>query len=183
MSETTDAYELLGLRRGLQFPADEIAAAFREAGKVAHPDAGGSEGSFARLQEAAAVLTSPSRRLRLWMELEGLPVEARGEISPALMDVFGEVGAVMQPTQVLIRKREEARSALGLALLEAETLAAQAELEAAIARLEELIAAECATFADLEANRDAERASRVLRNLGFLEKWKAGLRSSYARLV
>ncbi len=183
MVETTDAFGLLGLRRGLVFSPEEVGTAFREAGKRVHPDAGGGEGEFARLQEAAAMVASPGRRLRLWMELEGLPVEVRGAISPNLMDVFGEVGALMQQAESVIRKRDGARSALGLALLEGETQAAREGIAEGIARVEGLIGAECALFPALEREKVAASGSRVLRNLGFLERWRSGLRENFSRLV
>ena len=61
---------------------------FREAGKQAHPDAGGGEGEFAALREAFAVVSSPSRRLRHWLELRGTPGEVRGSIENSLMEFF-----------------------------------------------------------------------------------------------
>ena len=71
--------------------------------------------------EAMAVVSSPSRRLRLWLELRGSPGEVHGTIENALMDLFSQVGAVTQQAEAVIRKREDAKSVLVRAMLEAET--------------------------------------------------------------
>lgn len=137
------------------------------------------------MREAHALVSSPSRRLKLWLELRGTPGDPRGSIDAPLMEVFSEVGAVTQQAETVIRKRDEAKSALVRAMLEGETQLSRESVERAIARVEEMITSECAVFPDLErsANPDVESASKVARNLAFLEKWRAGLRSCYSRLV
>jgi 3-methyladenine DNA glycosylase/8-oxoguanine DNA glycosylase len=101
------------------------------------------------------------------------------------MEIFSEVGAVTQQAETLIRKREEAKSVLVRAMLEGETQICREAVEKMIAKVESLITQECASFPEWEnlANLDVELASKVARNLAFLEKWRAGLRSSYSRLV
>ncbi len=180
-----DAFQILGIERQLFQSDDLLRAAFREAGKRVHPDAGGGEGEFASLREALAVLSSPSRRLRHWLELRGTPVEVRGSIENTLMDLFSEVGAVTQRAESLIRRREEAKSALVRAMLESETQHCREAVEGAISQLEVRIAGECSAFADYEAAADLDlaAASKTARNLAFLEKWRVGLRSAYSRLV
>lgn len=181
----TDAFQLLGLTPGLVYSDEQLRDAFREAGKVAHPDAGGGDGEFAALREANAVVSSPSRRLKLWLELRGTPGDPRGSIDAPLMDVFSEVGAVTQQAETVIRKRDEAKSALVRAMLEGETQLSRESVERAIARVEKMINAECAVFPEMEKDEatNVENASRIARNLAFLEKWRAGLRSCYSRLV
>lgn len=181
----TDAFQLLNLTPGLVFSDDTLRDAFREAGKQSHPDAGGGEGEFAALREAFAIISSPSRRVRHWLELRGLAGEVRGTIEPSLMDLFSQVGAVTQQAEKVIRKRDEAKSALVRALLEGETQLCREAVERAIAEVDTWIARECGIFPELEilGNPDVEIASRAGRNLAFLEKWRAGLRSCYSRLV
>lgn len=181
----TDAFQLLRLTPGLAYSDEQLRDAFREAGKVAHPDAGGGEGEFAALREAHAIVSSPSRRLKLWLELRGTPADPRGSIDPPLMDVFADVGAVTQQAETVIRKRDEAKSALVRAMLEGETQLCRESVERAIARVETMITAECAIFPEMENDTapDVEAASKIARNLAFLEKWRAGLRSCYSRLV
>ncbi len=180
-----NAFEFLGLKPSLVLEEAELRDSFRAAGKLAHPDAGGGDGEFSSLNEAFAVLASPSRRLRCWMEIQGLPVETRGTIDDALMDLFSDVGSITQDAELHIRKRDETKSALVRAMLEGQTQLCRESIETAIAKVEERIEAECRNFPVLESSKapDAGTASKIARNLVFLEKWRAGLRSCYARLV
>lgn len=163
---------------------DALNQAFRDAGKSAHPDAGGSEERFAQLQAAVDVLSSPARRLRAWLESKGVQVDSRGSIGSEMMDEFGRVGDVSQKAETVIRKREAAQSALAKAMLESETQLCREELEAAISRLEGLIEDISSRFPDLEKSSCiSDEAMQWHRNLTFLEKWRASLRSLYARLL
>jgi curved DNA-binding protein CbpA len=181
-----NAFAILGLPEQLVFSEEEIRAAFREAGKRLHPDAGGAEGEFAALKEAQAILTSPSKRLRHWLELRGVEIETRGVIGGELMGLFGEIGGVTQRAETLIRKRESAQSALAKALLEGETQVCREEVETAIRQVDGAINEACADFPVWEQREPANskpQMEQVVRNLAFLEKWRAGLRACYSRLV
>jgi curved DNA-binding protein CbpA len=180
-----NAFEVLGIEQRLSLPAETLGDAFREAGKRAHPDAGGGEGEFAALRQAFEILSSPSRRLRHWLELHGTPAETRGTVTPAIMDLFAEVGEVSQRAEALARRRDEAKSALGRALLESETQSCREAVERAIALVEAAIDRECAAFPQYDSapTADVVAASITVRNLAFLEKWRAGLRGVFARLV
>jgi hypothetical protein len=180
-----NAFERLGLPPRLVISEEELREAFRSAGKETHPDAGGTDGEFAALQQAFGILASPSQRLQHWLEIHGNPVETRGTIHPAIMDLFSEVGTVTQRAEALIRKRDEAKSALVKAMLENETQGCLEALEEAVAKVESWIQRECAIFPDLEQNgiRDPRVFAETARNLVFLEKWKATLRSLFSRLV
>lgn len=183
--ETMNAFETLRLPPRLSIRAEEVNNAFREAGKSMHPDAGGDDREFARLREAHAILSSPSRRLRHWLETHGITVEARGVVAPEVMDLFAAVGAVSQRAEAIVRRRQETKTALGLAMLEKETQQCREEVERALATLATAIAAQCEVFGAYEAAEvtDAALASTSVRNLAFLEKWQASLRSLYARLI
>lgn len=181
----TNAFQTLGLEPRLVIPEEVIREAYREAGKRTHPDAGGGEGEFAALREAFAVVSSPSRRLKHWLELRGAPVEVRGAIDDSLMDFFSEVGAVTQQAETVIRKREEAQSALVRAMLEQETQLSRESVERAISKVEAMIDRECLAFRDYEASETPgiDAASKTARSLAFLEKWRTGLRACFSRLV
>lgn len=181
----TNAFELLAIPPTLTIDDETLRAAFREAGKSAHPDAGGGDAEFARLREAFETLSSPSRRLRHWLELRGITVETRGTVDAGLMDLFGAVGEAGQAAEQIIRRRSESQSALGLALLERETQQCRESVEEILARVESAIADHCATFPSIEdaAAPDVAAASLTARNLAFLEKWRTGLRAAFARLV
>ena len=111
-----NAFEIFGMEPRLAIQEEALRAAFREVGKTAHPDAGGADEEFAKLRGAFEVLASPSKRLKCWLDLRGTPAETRGTVDPQLMDLFSEVGEVTQLAEAVIRKRDEAKSALGLAI-------------------------------------------------------------------
>lgn len=181
----SNAYRTLGIPERLAIGGAELAAAFREAGAKVHPDAGGADEEFASLRKAMDILASPSKRLRHWLELRGCEIDPRGAVDHALMDLFAEVGGVTQRAEEVVRKRAATRSALALAMLEAPAQACREEVEASVARVEHAISREMAGFAALESAEevDADKLSRTIRNLAFLEKWKASLRAAYSRLV
>ncbi|BCU76164.1 DnaJ domain-containing protein [Luteolibacter sp. LG18] len=179
-----DAFETLGIPRALAISEEELRAAFREAGKRVHPDAGGSEADFALVQQAFATLASASKRLKHWLTLRGEAGDDRGVIAPELMDLFGQVGTVMQRADAIVRKRGEARSALVLAMLEGETQSCREAVEAAISSVDAALAVETAVFPAIETGEvSAAQAARHVRNLAFLEKWRANLQERFARLL
>ena len=59
---TADPYEVLGIKHGASGP--EIHAAYRDAVRRTHPDAGGSAAAFEAVQEAYDTLRDPARRAR-----------------------------------------------------------------------------------------------------------------------
>lgn len=181
----SSAFETLGINPCLTIPEEVLRTAFREAGRSAHPDAGGGDDEFARLREAFEMLSSPSERLKHWLELRGFTVETRGVVDTVLMDLFGQIGEVTQAAGSLIRKRDETKSALGLAMLECETHVCREAVEKAIALVETAISRECDVFPEIEnaVSPDLESATKTVRNLAFLEKWRASLRSVFSRLV
>jgi curved DNA-binding protein CbpA len=180
-----NAFEILGMEPCLTIDEEALRGAFREAGRTAHPDAGGGDDAFARLREAFEIVSSPSRRLKHWLDQRGTPAETRGTVDPALMDLFSEVGAATQQAESLIRKRDETKSALGLAMLERETHTCREAVEKALRLVESAISRECSVFPEIEAATvpDVDAPSKTARNLAFLEKWRGGLRGVFSRLV
>jgi curved DNA-binding protein CbpA len=180
-----NAFETLRIEPRLAITDDAIRDAFREAGKLSHPDAGGALDSFAKLREAYDIVASPSRRLRHWLELRGVTIDSRGVVAASVMDLFAEIGEVTQRAETLIRRRDEAKSALGRALLESETQACREAVERAIAIVESAIGRETARFPDYERDMTGEidSAAACVRNLAFLEKWRLTLRGLFSRLV
>lgn len=180
-----DFFKVLGVPAQLVIEAESLSAAFREAGKRAHPDAGGGDEEFARLGEAFEILSSPSKRLKHWLELRGTPAETRGAVDPHLMDLFAEVGEAIQRAESLIRRRDETKSALGLALLERETHVCREAVGKAVALVEKAVVRECGGFPEMQQalDLDVDAASKSARNLAFLEKWRVGLRGVFGRLV
>jgi curved DNA-binding protein CbpA len=170
----------LGLEKRLTISEAELREAFRSAGKSGHPDAGGSGDDFALLQDAFARLSSPSRRLRCWLEANGLTGEERGAISPALLDLFSIVGASLQQADAVTKRREAALSALAKAMLEPAVQQARESLESTLDQVSKALQTEEARFPELEAGRGDPWL--VARDLAFLEKWQAELKSRFAGL-
>lgn len=180
---TMNAFETLGIGPRLAISDEAVRDAFREAGKLSHPDAGGAPDSFEKLRAAFDIVASPSRRLRHWLELRGITVDSRGVVAASVMDLFAEVGEVSQRAETLIRRRDEAKSALGRALLESETQSCREDVEHAIAIIESAIIRETAKFPEYETSAGIEDAAASVRNLAFLEKWRLTLRGLFSRLV
>lgn len=174
-----DAFELLKLPRQLELSEEVLRAAFREAGKSMHPDAGGDEQDFAALQKAYALLESPSKRLRHLLELQGLAGDDRGTISHGLMTMFGEVASVLQQADEVVKRRESAQSALAKALLEPAVLSARDGVESLIGKVSAMLQGTLASC-DVTA---ADGAWQAVRDLAFLEKWRTQLRQRFAALA
>jgi curved DNA-binding protein CbpA len=175
-----DPFSLLGLARRLAISEAELREAFRLAGKSGHPDAGGSGEEFTALQQAFARLSSPSKRLRAWLECEGLTGEERGAISPQLLDLFSSVGTALQQADDIARRRSAAMSNLAKAMLEPAVQTARENLEASLAEVARAIAAQETAFPLIESGQGDPWL--VARDLAFLEKWQSELKSRFAAL-
>lgn len=176
-------WKLLGLPQSLDLAEETLSAAFRDAGKLAHPDAGGDEATFNALQQAREILASPSKRLRAWMELHGSTLDPRGTVSPELLDLFASIGAATQSAETAIRKRDATHSALARALIEPDVQLARETIESLQTHLATRITSACTAFPALASHPDPDLAATLARDLAFLEKWRTSLRALYSRLV
>ncbi len=148
---------------------------------VMHPDSGGDEKEFAKLQAARDVLLSPARRLKEWMLARGIEADARGQIEGGLMDLFQKVSEVGAVAELLIRENAGAKSILVKAMTEVK-LIKQREL---VKELLENIAKEIQQRIDRfqEVEKDQIDPATMMRDLIFLEKWRATLKGIYGRLM
>jgi DnaJ-class molecular chaperone len=175
-----DPFTRLGLPRRLAISESELREAFRIAGKSDHPDAGGSGEQFTALQEAFALLSRPSKRLRVWLECEGLTGEERGAISPQLLDLFSAVGTALQQADDITRRRSAALSNLAKAMLEPAVQAAREKLEASLEEVALAIQVQETAFPLIESGQGDPWL--IARDLAFLEKWQAELKSRFSGL-
>ncbi|GAA5480929.1 hypothetical protein [Haloferula sargassicola] len=175
-----DAFAELGLERRLVISDEEIRAAFREAGKSRHPDAGGDAGDFERLQQAVTLLTDPSERLKQWLELEGIEGSLRGAVGSGVMDLFSEIGRKLQQADAVIREKEAAQSLLAKALLEAKAQDCRERLEVCQQRLEVERRQREESFPAVESGR--ADGWQLARELAFIGKWLGQVRARYAAL-
>lgn len=173
-------FATLGLEPRLEISEEQLREAFREAGKRDHPDAGGTGEEFSKLQESFSLLSSPSRRLRAWLEAQDRHGEERGAISGELVDLFGKVGAALQQSDTVIKRRESARSTLAKAMLEPAGQAALEALEAVLDEVSGLIRGLEEEFPLIEAG--GGDPWRTARDLGFLERWRSELKNRFAGL-
>lgn len=111
----TDYFAALGLERKAALDVEAVKARFQERGRDLHPDAkGGDAQAFAALNEAQAVLTRPSARLRHLIELIWGPAAVAslrgGAMSAGLMERFAEIGAVLARADSLIARKADRKS-------------------------------------------------------------------------
>ncbi len=175
-----DAFAELGLERRLVLDEEALDEAFAAAGKRTHPDAGGTREAFERVAKAKETLARPVLRLRHWLEIEGVPGDLRGPVSAGMMDVFSELGGLLQRVDELLRERERASSALARAMLEGRTQAAREELEAMQDKLQAMAGEAVAAFPEVE--RGARDGWELAREMGFVEKWRSEVRERFAEL-
>ena len=181
-----DAYEVLGLERVLTIDEEFLRQRYQQLSKALHPDAAdGSEAGFRELNEAFELLRSPSRRLSHWLAVGGVEGDPRGSIGGELLDLFGAVGEAVQHADRFLKRREAAQTVLTKALLEREAGVRREQIEAAQAKVDELIAQQVGCFPRIESDGQqmaAEEAWQISRNLQFLEKWRGQLRERYGAL-
>lgn len=175
-----DAFEELGLEPRLTLEEEVLEVAYAEAGKRAHPDAGGTREAFERVARAREILSSPVSRLRHWLECSERPGDLRGPVSPGMMDVFSELGGLLQRVDELLREREKAGSALAKAMLEGRAQEAREQVEAMQEKLEAMMDERVVDFPAIE--RGERDGWELARELGFLEKWRREVRERFARL-
>jgi hypothetical protein len=172
-----DAFSALGLPRRLSWDDAALREAYRSASKQAD-----DESAQATITAAYQLLRSPASRLRHWLELEGLTGETRGVIDGDLVDWFGQIGAVIQESDELLRRREQCQSALARAMMEKNMQAGRQRIEQWQARLQEWLTQKTALLEDIEVgNLSVVEAWICVRDLGFIEKWQQQLRERYGK--
>jgi curved DNA-binding protein CbpA len=138
----TDYFALLDQPRLPWLDPATLKEVFRRKTLEHHPDitTSGSEGEFARLNEAYQVLQDPKRRLQHLLELQGRTTSSVGRpVPPDLQDLFLEIGATNQRAAALLEKARGASSALARSLLKPESAAVQREIENLRTKLRDMI--------------------------------------------
>ncbi|QTN31287.1 DnaJ domain-containing protein [Akkermansiaceae bacterium] len=176
-----NSFERLGLPVALVISEQGIREAFRKRAGDMHPDSGGDEDGFARLQEAQEVLLSPARRLREWILARGIDADERGRIGAGLMNLFQKVAEVGNEAEAAIKAAAGAQSSLAKAMAEVKLIAERERVKALLAEIGGGISEMVGEFPSIEAG-DAD-PGKVMRDLVFLEKWRASLKSVYGRLM
>ena len=175
------AFETLGLRVGLVISDEEIREAFRVKAAVMHPDTGGDEQEFAKLQAARDELLSPAKRIKAWVAARGMEADARGQIDGGLMELFQKVSEVGAAAELLIRENAGAKSALVKAMTEVKLMKQREEVKDLLERIAGEVKQRTDSFQEVEKGRIDPAV--MMRDLIFLEKWRATLKGIYGRLM
>jgi curved DNA-binding protein CbpA len=182
--ESFDAFAVLGLPRQLSVAVGEIDDAWRSLSRDLHPDSeSGDAEKAAEVNRARETLTRPASRLRHWLDLHGIEKTRDTAINDDLMNLFAEVGGVVQEADAVLKAKSAATSALGKALLTGSEIAAQQKLQAMLGNLQKRKATVTEQFPAFETaatNQNFTNAIAATGTLGFLEKWE---RQCQERLV
>lgn len=176
-----NAFERLGLEVRLDFSEAEIRDAFRIRAAEVHPDSGGDEAQFAALQGAQETLLSPARRLREWLRGKGMEGDERGTIAGEMVDLFQKVAETGAKAEAAIKAAEKAQSALAKGMAEVRLMGERECVKDLLAGIEAEIRGRVTVFPEIEGGK--ADAGKVMRDLVFLEKWRASMKSVYGRLM
>ncbi len=160
---------------------EEIRDAFRQRAAVLHPDSGGDEQEFARLQGAQEILLSPAKRMKAWMLAVGIEADARGQIEGGLMDLFQKVSEVGAASELSIREDAGAKSALVKAMAEVKLIKHRELVQELIEMVVSELKQRTEKFQQVEEGQIDPGI--IMRDLIFLEKWRATLKGIYGRLM
>ncbi|MFC5049814.1 hypothetical protein ACFPK9_04200 [Rubritalea spongiae] len=174
-----NAFETFSIDPSLTIDPDQLKLLYQNLAAEKHPDSGGDKATFEKINQDYATLQSPAKRLKAFMEIKGIKFDSRGAVSNDLMDLFMQVGSLVQEADLFIRKKSAAASALAKALLESESMELQDKLSDLIAQIEQKQATITTSFA---TQIPSEQLSQTARNLAFLEKWQAQLQQRYGAL-
>ncbi len=174
-----NAFDTFSLSPTLVLDLEILRELYQNLAAENHPDKGGDKKQFELINLDYAILRSPSKRLKSYMDHEGIEYDARGAVSNDLMDLFMLVGSLVQVADAFIRKKSAATSILAKALLEAESMELQDKLSELISTIESNQSKITERFTSPIENADLPQMSR---NLSFLEKWQAQLQQRYGSL-
>jgi len=179
-----DAFALLDLPRSLWFEPGLVEQRFRERAAALHPDRAGtgSTPAFAALQNAAAVLSDPVRRIRHLLELQGHPARTSPAVPPDLQDIGFEAAGALQAAAGRIRELAEANSPLARALLASAILEAREPCESLLDRITQARARAEAQARTTDPAADPESLGRLADRLQYLARWEVQLREALLRL-
>jgi curved DNA-binding protein CbpA len=128
-----------------------------------HPDitTSGSEGPFAQLNEAYQVLQDPKRRLHHLLSLENCAPSANQIVPAKLQELFLDLGALKQRSELLLEKKRMASNALSRSLLKPDVLALQDDLGAWRKEIRNLLDLATEELRDMNSRWLSDRESQV----------------------
>jgi len=168
-------FQILGLSKRPLLSEEEIGTAYRKLAATLHPDqAGGDEGQFKELGEAAAILRDPSRRLRSLID------QPPGtSIPPEAAELFPRVAMLLRDADELLARHAAATNPLSKAVLAAPLRKLSADLDNLLATIENWHSALDTRLAELDrawpSAETAELAS-LANSFAFATRWESQLR-------
>ena len=107
MSMSTDYFAELGRDRILSINLDSLRETFQMKAKEVHPDRGGDESDFDRLNHANSILSDPCRRIEhLYELLFASTIDSSGSLSSLATDLFGTLEPIISRADAMIKKKE-----------------------------------------------------------------------------
>lgn len=183
MSE--DFFELFSLPRQAAIDEEALKARYHELVAESHPDkaqdqAGKDENAerSAKLNQAWQTLSNPASRVRHLLELADPDFKKpEGALSEDLMQLFAEVGKVVQQADAFLSKRKVATSALAKALLAEDEVEVQTQLQSTLGVL-----TNAQESVELETS-SLDKLRQIYTRLSFLEKWQQQLNERILALL
>ena len=181
MSVVRDAFAALGVERRPWLDDEVVREAYHARVKTDHPDVAGAEGDdFAEINAAYATLRSPAKRLRHWLEQEGVPM---GQFFPdaATMVFFSEIAGALQRWRELRETAERAEGRVAAAMARSIWMKEKPALERlGLAISEREAAAVCEVREWDVASDDVKTLAVLAGEMAFLSRWKVTIDAALA---
>jgi len=118
--------------------SESLKANFQRLAAKHHPDKGGEEQYFQKINRAYHCLSVDHDRLKHLLEIQNLQFEARGTVSDEVMACFMPIGELSQKVQTHLKSVKETTSTLIKALLSGKSMELQEQVEKWIDQIEHL---------------------------------------------
>lgn len=177
----TDYFALLGLPRTAALDEAALQAAWHARSREVHPDQPcGSAALAAEVNAAYETLGAPEKRLKHLLELHEVPWRTI-PVQPDVMELFMQLGPVLQNAAGLVKKKHSAASALAKALLAPQEMEMRERLEELAAGIEARREAILAVLPSGEADLATLQIHQA--TLAYLAKWQGQIREALLALM
>lgn len=173
-------FSLLNIAQVNDIDLDALKKNYQKQAAENHPDNGGDEKAFQRINTAYQTLSIPHERLKHLLALNSISFKPRGTVSDSVMECFMPIGELSQAVSAHLQTVRTASSALSKALLSTKSLELQDQLEEWIDRVESIEQKQLQYVSDQAVGSIAFQTTT--RNLAFLFKWRAELRQHFSSL-
>lgn len=180
----TDYFALLRQPRRPRLDPEELKQIYHQLTRTSHPDrqtpdpnSSNSDTDFTIINEAYRILTNPKLRLRHLLTLEGHAPVANGSASDELMELFAQIGGLVQEIDHLIEKLKGSSSSLTQSLLRSDLIEKQARCTDLLVKLNDLYKdamEELRTLDQLWAEKSAkifDQLEKLYVNISYLMRW------------